>query len=156
MLRKANQKRSLDDLVIRDGEFDWRKVMVSDLQMEQALDQVEDVEDAQAARNAAAEMYHDTRGEQQEFDESAIAPTTAPAAAVSTSVQGNGDVSMTEVPGPEGPEANTPGGDDDEEEAEEQEEEEDELEAAGLGGVERHMVRTVDRDWAYFSEWRIK
>ena len=75
MLRKANQKRSLDDMVIRDGEFDWRKVMISDIQMEQALEQVEDIEDAQAARNAAAEMYRDSRGEQQEFDEN-VFPNT--------------------------------------------------------------------------------
>lgn len=125
MLRKANQKRSLDDMVIRDGDFDWRKMMVSDIQMEQALDQVEDVEDAQAARDAANEMYMDTRGEQQEFDESAL-PTNG------ATIEGGAD------------------GDADEEE------EQDELEAAGLGGVERYMVRFVERDWAFFSEWRIK
>lgn len=124
MLRKANQKRSLDDMVIRDGEFDWRKVLISDIQMEQALEQVEDAEDAQAARNAAAEMYMDTRGEQQEFDESA--PPPVPDSAL------------------------------DMEDAEAVEEVQDELEAAGLSGVERYMVRFVERDWAFFSEWRIK
>jgi hypothetical protein len=29
MLRKANQKRSLDDLVIQKGEFDWRSLLIS-------------------------------------------------------------------------------------------------------------------------------
>lgn len=124
MLRKANQKRSLDDLVIRDGEFDWRKVMISDIQMEQALEQVEDIEDAQAARNAAAEMYRDYRGEQQEFDENVLPP--------SLEVSGNDA---------------TPG-------VGEEDEEQDELE--GLSGVERHMIRFVESDWSFFSEWRIK
>lgn len=129
MLRKANQKRSLDDIVIRQGEFDWRKIMVDDLQMEQALEQVDDVEDAQAARNAAAEMYQDTRGEQQEFDESA--PRPAPAAeAEGAGIAEDGDG--------------------------EEEAEVDELEAAGLSELERYMVRLVDRDWEYFSEWRFK
>jgi helicase SWR1 len=124
MLRKANQKRSLDDMVIRDGEFDWRKVMISDIQMEQALEQVEDIEDAQAARNAAAEMYRDYRGEQQEFDENVL-PTFS-------------EVSANDA---------TPG-------AGEEDEEQDELE--GLSGVERYMIRFVESDWSFFSEWRIK
>lgn len=128
MLRKANQKRSLDDIVIRQGEFDWRKIMVDDLQMEQALEQVEDVEDAQAARNAAAEIYQDTRGEQQEFDESGPRVTSASTAEGVSPEDGHG----------------------------EGEEEVDELEAAGLSGLERHMVRSVERDWEYFSEWRFK
>ena len=132
MLRKANQKRSLDDIVIRQGEFDWRKVMVSDLQMEQALEQVEDIEDAQAARNAAAEMYMDTAGEQQEFDESA-----GPVGGISAdiTVEG-GDARMDDEAG--------------------EEEEEDELEVLGLTKLEQYMVRFVERDWDFFSEWRVK
>jgi helicase SRCAP/SWR1 len=139
MLRKANQKRSLDDIVIRQGEFDWRKVMVSDLQMEQALEQVEDVEDAQAARNAAAEMYMDTAGEQQEFDESA-GPVGGMSAGAAIRV---GDAPM-----------------DDEaaavEEEEEEDEDEDELEVLGLSALEKYMVRFVERDWDFFSDWRVK
>ncbi|KAF8317620.1 hypothetical protein DL93DRAFT_2076703 [Clavulina sp. PMI_390] len=123
MLRKANQKRSLDDMVIRDGDFDWRKMLVSDIQMEQALDQVEDAEDAQAARYAAAEIYQDTRGEQQEFDESG--PLVARQAGASA-----------------------------EEGA--AEEDEGEEEDDGLTGLERYVLRMVEEDWSYFSEWRFK
>lgn len=129
MLRKANQKRSLEDIVVRQGEFDWRKIMVSDLQLEQALEQVEDVEDAQAARNAAAEMQFDTAGEEREFDESVVAPTTH------TSVREDGGDPMDEDAA---------------------EEEEDELEALGLSQIERYMVRFVERDWDFFAEWRVK
>jgi helicase SWR1 len=137
MLRKANQKRSLDDMVIRQGDFDWRKVMVDDIQMEQALEQVEDAEDAQAARNAAAEMYHDTRDEEQEFDENMPANVVDVVAlpievAESGADAGNADAEAGE------------------------DEELDELEAAGLIGVEKYMVRFVERDWEHFSELRVK
>ena len=121
MLRKADQKRSLDDIVIRQGDFDWRKVMVSDMQMVQALEQVEEAEDAQAARNAAAEMNLDTVGEQGDFGEAENIKATPNEAG---------------------------------EEAEQEEDVEEELES--LSGVERYMVRFVERDWAFFSEWRVK
>jgi helicase SWR1 len=132
MLRKADQKRSLDDIVITQGEFDWRRIMVSDIQMEQALEQVEDAEDAQAARNAAAEMSRDTAGERQEFDEA-------------------GPVSHTASPqvGQEPPL-------EDEHADAEKEDEEEDLDALGLTKLEQYMVRFVERDWSYFSEWRFK
>ncbi|KAG8903550.1 swr1 complex component, partial [Tulasnella sp. 403] len=66
MLRKANQKRSLDDMVIQKGEFDWRKMLADELdggsggrKLEEALAVVEDKEDAEAARVAAAEFNLD-------------------------------------------------------------------------------------------------
>ncbi|KAJ1306038.1 hypothetical protein OPQ81_010751 [Rhizoctonia solani] len=55
MLRKANQKRLLDDIVIQKGEFDWRQVMVDDVRMERALAEVEDKVDADAAKMAIGE-----------------------------------------------------------------------------------------------------
>ncbi|KAJ8517523.1 hypothetical protein ONZ45_g5314 [Pleurotus djamor] len=55
MLRKANQKRSLDDLVIQKGEFDWRSLFSDEGALTQALGQVEDTEDAHAADVAARE-----------------------------------------------------------------------------------------------------
>ncbi|KAG9088477.1 swr1 complex component, partial [Ceratobasidium sp. 370] len=55
MLRKANQKRLLDDIVIQQGEFDWRQVLVDDVRMERALAEVEDRVDVDAARMAAGE-----------------------------------------------------------------------------------------------------
>ena len=61
MLRKANQKRSLDDLVIQKGEFDWRNFFNSDddgpasKEIQKALVEFEDFEDAYAAKVAASE-----------------------------------------------------------------------------------------------------
>ena len=59
LLRKANQKRSLDDIVIQKGEFDWRTLFteggMTEGALTRALGEVEDAEDAQAARVAAQE-----------------------------------------------------------------------------------------------------
>ncbi|KAG9297571.1 hypothetical protein G9A89_007646 [Geosiphon pyriformis] len=79
MLRKANQKRMLDDLVITEGEFttdyfhklDWRDLLndiapdrakkvheepISGMELEHCLAQVEDDPDVNAARMARTEM----------------------------------------------------------------------------------------------------
>jgi len=57
MLRKANQKRSLDDLVIQKGEFDWRSLFrgTGVDTITHALEDFADHEDARAARMAARE-----------------------------------------------------------------------------------------------------
>ena len=59
LLRKANQKRSLDDIVIQKGEFDWRTLFteggMTEGALTRALGEFEDAEDAQAARVAAQE-----------------------------------------------------------------------------------------------------
>jgi helicase SWR1 len=57
LLRKANQKRSLDDLVIQQGEFDWRTVFRDHdtRALDEALGAMDDADDAQAARLAARE-----------------------------------------------------------------------------------------------------
>lgn len=66
MLRKANQKRSLDDLVIQKGAFDWRTIFNDDegdvldpenKVLTKALGEFEDAEDAHAAAIAAREEY---------------------------------------------------------------------------------------------------
>jgi len=55
MLLKANQKRSLDDLVIQKGEFDWRSLFDDQGAISKALVEFEDKEDAHAAAVAARE-----------------------------------------------------------------------------------------------------
>ena len=55
MLRKANMKRSLDDLVIQKGEFDWRTLLNDEAALGVALGEFEDVEDSRAAVMAARE-----------------------------------------------------------------------------------------------------
>ncbi|KAI6111941.1 SNF2 family N-terminal domain-containing protein [Pisolithus croceorrhizus] len=55
MLMKANQKRSLDEIVIQKGEFDWRTIFEDDAELTKALGEFEDMEDAHAAAVAARE-----------------------------------------------------------------------------------------------------
>jgi helicase SWR1 len=55
MLRKANQKRFLDDLVIQKGEFDWRSLFWDEGELTKAMEEFEDREDAHAAAVAAQE-----------------------------------------------------------------------------------------------------
>ncbi|KAG6327413.1 hypothetical protein ID866_11676 [Astraeus odoratus] len=55
MLMKANQKRSLDEIVIQKGEFDWRTIFEDDGALTNALGEFEDTEDAHAAAVAARE-----------------------------------------------------------------------------------------------------
>ncbi|KAI6046432.1 hypothetical protein EDC04DRAFT_3006780 [Pisolithus marmoratus] len=55
MLMKANQKRSLDEIVIQKGEFDWRTIFEDDAELTKALGEFEDTEDAHAAAVAARE-----------------------------------------------------------------------------------------------------
>lgn len=55
MLMKANQKRSLNDIVIQMGEFDWRTIFEDDGALTRALGELEDTEDAHAAAVAARE-----------------------------------------------------------------------------------------------------
>lgn len=71
MLRKANQKRSLDDLVIQKGEFDWRTLFndESTSALTKALDEYEDVEDRLAAVAAAREETSLVGADEDDFDE---------------------------------------------------------------------------------------
>src|SRR6188768_311011 len=55
MLRKANQKRTLDDLVIQKGEFDWRSLFNDESALTKALGEYEDTEDQIAAAIALRE-----------------------------------------------------------------------------------------------------
>lgn len=71
MLRKANQKRSLDDLVIQKGEFDWRSLFSdeSTSALTNALGEYEDVEDHLAAVAAAREETSLVGADEDDFGE---------------------------------------------------------------------------------------
>ena len=71
MLRKANQKRSLDDLVIQKGEFDWRTLFSdeSTSALTKALGEYEDAEDRLAAIVAAREETSLVGADDDDFDE---------------------------------------------------------------------------------------
>lgn len=71
MLRKANQKRSLDDLVIQRGEFDWRSMFrgTSGDTITHVLEDFADQEDARAARIAVQEAGELEGADAADFEE---------------------------------------------------------------------------------------
>ncbi|CAE6443708.1 unnamed protein product [Rhizoctonia solani] len=123
MLRKANQKRLLDDIVIQQGEFDWRQVMVDDLKMERALAEVEDKVDVDAAKMATGEEqrmdWDDFVGMEKDGDDVEMRPGGL----------------ASNVSGFEQPPAQL----------------EDQGEDDGLTPVERYMLRVVENDWEFFG-----
>lgn len=142
MLRKANQKRSLDDLVIQKGEFDWRSLLGTDdvntglSALEKALGEVEDVEDAHAAKVAANE-----EAVLEGVDEADFADADGLA-------DGTTDPGATHVL--ERPEAMNLEVDD---------AEQDDMEApeeGELGGnIDDYMLSFVRADLDFFKEWRL-
>ena len=72
MLRKANQKRSLDDLVIQKGEFDWRSLFNDEATsaLTKALGDFEDTEDRIAAAAAVREERTLVGADEDDFDAS--------------------------------------------------------------------------------------
>ena len=112
LLRKANQKRSLDEIVIQKGEFDWRSLFNSEQAMARALEGAEDADDAHAAQVATREARE---------------------------VEGLDDLDFGyEARGEPEPEV------------EQEEDGEEEGETA-----QDYMLRFVESDRDFFSEWRI-
>ena len=90
MLRKANQKRSLDDLVIQKGDFDWQNFFraeeggSSSAALQRALMEFEDVEDANAAKVAANEEAAAEGEERAEFADADLQPEQVPLSAAAS------------------------------------------------------------------------
>ncbi|KAF7362425.1 Helicase SWR1 [Mycena venus] len=135
MLRKANQKRSLDDLVIQKGEFDWRSLFADDgsgaLALEKALGEFEDTEDAHAAAVAAREEVVLEGQDKADF--------------LDGEVEGPGNVNVTEPAASSGA---TIG------EEQEPEPEPEEPEEEG-GSVADYMIAFVQRDAEFFRDWKL-
>lgn len=129
MLRKANQKRSLDDLVIQKGEFDWRSLFKDESALTKALGEFEDTEDAHAAVIAASEEVANELNDEVDFggDVGDSAPME--------NVPKNASSDPTPPPVVPG----TPNEDPEEE----------------GGSVVEYMILTVQRDYDYFGEWRL-
>ncbi|EGO26341.1 hypothetical protein SERLADRAFT_355243 [Serpula lacrymans var. lacrymans S7.9] len=141
MLLKANQKRSLDDLVIQKGEFDWRSLFEEEGALSKALGEFEDTEDAHAAAVAAREAVAMEGADEADFgaEGDVEAVDVAAEAAVSDA-----------APEPETP-ANidpveiydvveTDAGGDAEDEG---------------GTVDDYMVAFVHSDYEFFRDWRL-
>lgn len=137
MLRKANQKRSLDDLVIQKGEFDWRSLFGDENALTSALGEFEDSEDAHAAAVAAREEVALEGADNVDFGgdldvEGGNKPVGAAEADVSVIAGGDhleDGIAQNEEPGDEGEEEG--------------------------GTVVDYMLAVVQRDYEYFRDWRL-
>lgn len=128
MLRKANQKRSLDDLVIQQGEFDWRSLFNDEGALTKALGELEDTEDAHAAAVAAREEVVMEGADEADFEDvgDAMVPTIE-----------------TELPSTTPPRTHPP------DEVAPEEPDED------GGSIVDYMINLVERDYEYFRDWRM-
>src|SRR5271170_3389270 len=141
MLRKANQKRSLDDLVIQKGEFDWRSLFGDEAALTKALGEFEDTEDAHAAVVAAREEVVMEGADEADFGDADVDGTSGlPADEGTAGAARNGDVE---------PEHEDGGG-----EGIREEDPEEEAEDEGGTTVE-YMLSFVSRDYEFFRDWRL-
>ncbi|RXW22350.1 hypothetical protein EST38_g3485 [Candolleomyces aberdarensis] len=133
MLRKANQKRSLDDLVIQRGEFDWRTLFNDESALTNALGECDDEEDARAAVLATKEAWALEGADEADFGGDAVdvVPSAAPATN-ETQASVLADAGVPEV------------------QAGNEEEGEDE----GSTTVD-YMIAWVQQDYEFFREWRL-
>jgi helicase SWR1 len=153
MLRKANQKRSLDDLVIQKGEFDWRSLFrgTGGDTITHVLEEFADQEDAHAARIAAREA-----GELEGADAADFGEETSSSSAVVRE--------RTVVFAPTETAVSSPSGHHQPEDGEPEEElvDEDVVVYEGGGGEEDEGGTTVDfmltyvrNDYDFFKDWRL-
>ena len=133
MLRKANQKRTLDDLVIQKGEFDWRSLFNDESALTKALGEYEDTEDQIAAAVALREETSLVGADEDDFGGADI----------------DGGVGINKD---HGPNLNGTVGLD-EDGADYDAGEDDEQDEGGT--VVDYMVAVVDKDWEYFCDWRL-
>ncbi|KAK0222448.1 SNF2 family N-terminal domain-containing protein [Armillaria nabsnona] len=129
MLRKANQKRSLDDLVIQKGGFDWRTIFNDEKALTNALEEFDDQEDAHAAAVATREEVAIVGADEADFGEGET-----------TRDIDNRESSQVEVE--QQPEEGQDGQDEEEEEEE-------------GGTIADYMLAFVKQDYDYFKEWRV-
>jgi helicase SWR1 len=135
MLKKANQKRSLDDLVIQKGEFDWRSLFSDDSALTNALGEFEDMEDAHAAAVAAREEVVNQREDEADFGGDAdadVGDVNSPAVQVEAP---HGDVVADGV-------------------GEDEEGAGDDVPDEG-GTIAEYMVSFIGREPEFFKEWRL-
>lgn len=150
MLRKANQKRSLDDLVIQKGEFDWRSLFrgTGADTITNVLEEFADQEDAHAARIAAQEAGELEGADAADFGEDASASAV-------------GRERERTVNAPAEMVVNSPLGQPEDGEPEEELVDEDVVEVGG-GGEEDEGGTTVDfmlafvrYDYDFYKDWRL-
>ncbi|OJT07873.1 Helicase SWR1 [Trametes pubescens] len=154
LLRKANQKRSLDDLVIQRGAFDWRTLLVTDDAdaLTRALGEFEDREDAEAAQIAAREerMLESEDAQDFEVDAGAGEGKKTPVERRASEPDLLGEVREAEAEVAVG-EGNVVAGS---EPAEAEEGEGEEEEEEGRTTVD-YMLDFIRLDWEHFGGWSV-
>ncbi|KZT72426.1 hypothetical protein DAEQUDRAFT_723141 [Daedalea quercina L-15889] len=133
LLRKANQKRTLETIVIQRGEFDWHSLLSREGERElaSAMGAVEDEADAVAAAVAAREEVDLIGEDERDFGAEAAAPDREPKRVAFE------DAPVDDGAGP----------------AEEQEVGEEEEEEGGT--TVDYMLAFVRADMDYFADWRL-
>jgi helicase SWR1 len=148
MLRKANQKRSLDDLVIQKGEFDWRSLFGDESALTKALGEFEDSEDAHAAAVAAREEVVMEGADEADFGGEADADggeTNSTAIQAENPGIGIADIAASAVSGADV---------DAIADAEKPEEETNDQDEDG-GTTVDYMLSFIHFDMEFFLEWRL-
>jgi helicase SWR1 len=143
MLRKANQKRSLDDLVIQKGEFDWRSLFGDELALTKALGECEDTEDAHAAAVAAREEVVMEGADEADFGGEADADgREISTPTIQTDIPGIGkaDVAASVVASADVEAMEDPRDDEPDEEG---------------GTTVDYMLSFIRFDFGFFTEWRL-
>ncbi len=183
IFRKANQKRSLDDIVIQKGEFDWRtifeetaagdggaEVLLNPL-LSRALEEEEEEEDARAARIAAREEAVIAGEEKAEFEEVVPAHGAEVAATTAATVIGK-TTSETRTPAigtPKTPlvrfefeDGSLPPDhdqyhdqDQDQDQAQHGPDDEQQQPEEEGGSVVDYMLKWVEGDWEFFVGWKL-
>ncbi|KAF5375538.1 hypothetical protein D9615_009140 [Tricholomella constricta] len=134
LLRKANQKRSLDELVIQKGEFDWRSLFNDEGALSKALEEFEDTEDVHAAAVAATEEVVMQGADEADFD----GDIGEASANLGTQETPQGLMPLLPSAG-----ESLPIYEPDEEDVDEG------------GSVAEYMIAFVQRDYEFFKEWRL-
>ncbi|KAG6849401.1 hypothetical protein H0H93_008758 [Arthromyces matolae] len=130
LLRKANQKRSLDDLVIQKGEFDWRSLFNDQSALSKALEEFEDTEDVHAAAVAATEEVALQGADEADFGGEIVETSTSQDIGTVSAVVDSADSAPNEVFDME--------------------------EYEGEGGTTvDYMISFVDRELEFFKDWRL-
>lgn len=150
MLRKANQKRSLDDLVIQRGEFDWRSLFGDESALTKALGEFEDTEDAHAAAVAAREEVVMEGADEADFGGDGDVDVEHGDITVPSAGDGALDKKIEAPSQIDGEDAEH------EDDGDEQHDEVDPEDGAEEGGTTvDYMLEFARRDYEFFRDWRL-
>lgn len=180
MLKKANQKRMLDKVVIQEGEFttdffgkmDWRDVIdpISQVPVDdQAEGKIEDIDiDMEEPQAVDQEKLRPRAGEERELAKALAEVEDEEDAAAARIAQGEGELDFEEFDADKdrGKDKIVPKRVGFQEVQDEgsatpapapvlgDEEEDEEEEDDGIGGVDEYMLKYVEYDWEFFVRYR--